>query len=556
MKYLWALLPALVACGADERMSYQLAGDAGIEEASFALSPVPNETSNMFRIHTCDHPRARTTHPITATLRFRDASYVLQSRAFALEGAGSEINGWKQFNLGSSGLPNDVERWESLTIAKVGSNDAWCIDQVEIIHGGVLRWHFDALDERPELYADERPAGVLWLDDAGAAYAPTSSILFSDQQVFDPEASYVGLPFRRSPGWAPTASEVRAKVMSFNTRWGACLTRRYRGQAKMIGDLNPDIVGLQEPRSTRVTIGNKEGKFIDLYREELRLWGPYEVAADPIMTPDNRKEMNDQVPIFFREDLFLKVHSGGEARANAAGCPEEGENTPDERDDKPAVAARADLFPVRWVRLKHRATGRELVVYNAHTSVRSCLEREQMKDLASFMADKPYRADGESKDVTLPVLLVGDFNLRPDNAANVHTFNSFLWKGLASALPRSEKTFFRQDSEDKATYVWGEPDSGMMLDHIFVDFPRLETLSTSVHRARDGERAYPVWRLKHLTCMIAPENCDRVDVTDSCNVQSSSFDAIDRIAASEEEQLGFFHSDHVPIMATVRLRQL
>jgi endonuclease/exonuclease/phosphatase family metal-dependent hydrolase len=585
-------------------------------------------TPNMLRIHTCVGEHAATSDPVKATLQFTSASGAPVGRTLSLPGAGSTVDAWSEFQLGTSDLPEDIERLASLVIAKDGT-DAWCIDQVEIEQHGLLRWHFDVRDSRAGTYVSPLRLSVssgenyIWLDDDYAAFSPTKSVRFSELRIprgnvalqrpivlethtcpefhsasadpvevryvhdgiteimpldnagadrqlgqtdrylldehgvrtlgslelvktgtdmwcldalrlyvggvkvaerlgritlEEPNSNtdsflwsvnktvggaasgegYVGFPLKRAPTqWYGNDPDPVAKVMSFNVRYGACLSERIDGQVSMIVREGVDIVGLQEPKSST----DSQDDYVVKYQTKLEDTGRYAGydARIHAMVPDH-------MPIYWREDRFELIAAGSSA-AQTAFVPASG-NT---------EACDPKWFGMRWVELLHRPTGRVLTVYNTHPDY-GCANRGQAALLAARI-----RANGHDDE---PLVLMGDMNAKPSyDAIEIFTGTGSDQLGLTNAHPDQAITMFKGDCPgESGCRTWATPYA--TIDYIFhsADLTRLGSGMLSV---------------------------DPSSTLIECKATSPVSDAI--ASGLTRELVGGRYSDHTPLFATFEL---
>ena len=127
-----------------------------------------------------------------------------------------------------------------------------------------------------------------------------------------------------------------------------------------------------------------------------------------------------------------------------------------------------------WARLKHRGNGASIYVYNTHWDHRSQPSRERA---AKLMVER-IRA---RKHADEPVLLMGDFNAKPDNAA----IQTLLASGLFAESPKIEYLTFNS---------WEGPlVAGAPIDHIFLS-PEWQAAKMAVEANGDppGSDHHPV----------------------------------------------------------------
>ena len=225
------------------------------------------------------------------------------------------------------------------------------------------------------------------------------------------------------PGSEPTRNPNEIRVMTFNVKVDieeapSVWQERKDLCATVVKDAMPDIVGFQETSPNQLaffqgvlsgygTVGN-----LKLTPEELDYLG----ARFPPVKQFGIKTYTDAI-LMYREDAYEKLDEGYWWQSP----------TP----EKLSVGF-GNFFPriAVWARLKHKATGRELVVVDTHFDNTSPAQEHMAK--LSHEQIEPFLNEG------LPVLFVGDFNTSPARETYA-VLTSGAWNDSYMASPQASE---------------------------------------------------------------------------------------------------------------------
>lgn len=218
------------------------------------------------------------------------------------------------------------------------------------------------------------------------------------------------------------------KVISYNIRMGAAKDGtnswefRYPATALMIEDQKPDVFGLQEAFSYQV-------RFI---AENFKDYDNVGVGRD------NGKDKGEFMSIFWNKKTVKMVKWGTFWLS--------------ETPEKPSMGWDAACKrTATWALMKDKRTGKMFYFVNTHLDHKG--KEAQRKGLELIVS----RID-EINPKGYPMILTGDFNIKPDNVA---------LKGLEEKMQSARKIAPKTDNA--ATFNnWGKAKSDMVIDYIYV----------------------------------------------------------------------------------------
>lgn len=218
------------------------------------------------------------------------------------------------------------------------------------------------------------------------------------------------------------------KVISYNIRMGAAKDGtnswefRYPATALMIEDQKPDVFGLQEAFSYQV-------RFI---AENFKDYDNVGVGRD------NGKDKGEFMSIFWNKKTVKMIKWGTFWLS--------------ETPEKPSMGWDAACKrTATWALMKDKRTGKMFYFVNTHLDHKG--KEAQRKGLELIVS----RID-EINPKGFPMVLTGDFNIKPDNTA---------LKGLEERMQSARKIAPKTDNN--ATFNnWGKAKADMVIDYIYV----------------------------------------------------------------------------------------
>lgn len=218
------------------------------------------------------------------------------------------------------------------------------------------------------------------------------------------------------------------KVISYNIRMGAAKDGtnswefRYPATALMIEDQKPDVFGLQEAFSYQV-------RFI---AENFKDYDNVGVGRD------NGKDKGEFMSIFWNKKTVKMIKWGTFWLS--------------ETPEKPSMGWDAACKrTATWALMKDKRTGKMFYFVNTHLDHKG--KEAQRKGLELIVS----RID-EINPKGFPMVLTGDFNIKPDNTA---------LKGLEERMQSARKIAPKTDNA--ATFNnWGKAKADMVIDYIYV----------------------------------------------------------------------------------------
>ena len=230
------------------------------------------------------------------------------------------------------------------------------------------------------------------------------------------------------------------RVVSFNLRnarafdgWNSWPFRR-RATATVLGDLDPDVAGLQEAYACQE-------------RYLVRALGRYSSVSHGRSAGD-------------RGERCTVLHRSATLRLVTSRTRWYGDDP-----DRPGTALPGASFPriATLVELEHRATGRRFGVVNTHLDQQLVANRTRsVEQLLGWLRED------------LPWLLIGDLNARPREEA----IRQIVERGFRTAVP---------DDLGGTTHQWKGGTRGSRIDYVFVS-DAWDVLDGAVDHSRPGGR--------------------------------------------------------------------
>ena len=234
------------------------------------------------------------------------------------------------------------------------------------------------------------------------------------------------LPFTSSA--QEESKEYDIKVMSYNIRMGAAKDGtnsweyRYPATALMLEDQKPDVFGVQEAFNYQI-------KFIE------DNFADYDCVG---VGRDDGKQKGEFMSIFWNKKTIKMIKWGTFWLS--------------ETPEKPSMGWDAACKrTATWALMKDKKTGKQFYFVNTHLDHRGAeAQRKGLELIVSRIADinpKGY-----------PMVLTGDFNVKPDNAA---------LKDLDTKMQSARKIAPRTDNHPTFNN-WGKIKPDMVIDYIYV----------------------------------------------------------------------------------------
>lgn len=218
------------------------------------------------------------------------------------------------------------------------------------------------------------------------------------------------------------------KVISYNIRMGAAKDGtnswefRYPATALMIEDQKPDVFGLQEAFSYQV-------RFI---AENFKDYDNVGVGRD------NGKDKGEFMSIFWNKKTVKMIKWGTFWLS--------------ETPEKPSMGWDAACKrTATWALMKDKKTGKHFYYVNTHLDHRGSEARRQGLNLIVSRID-------EINPKGYPMVLTGDFNMKPDDAALA---------GLEQRMQSARKIAPKTDNHATLN-LWGKGKADMVIDYIYV----------------------------------------------------------------------------------------
>ena len=247
------------------------------------------------------------------------------------------------------------------------------------------------------------------------------------------------------------------KVMSYNIRLGTAKDGtnsweyRYPATAMMLKDQMPDVFGVQEAFDFQV-------KFIE---ENFTDYDSFGVGRD------NGKSEGEFMSIFWNKKT-VKMIKGGTFWLS-------------ETPEKPSMGWDAACKrTATWALMKDKNTGKLFYFVNTHLDHKGAEARRKGLELIVSRID-------EINPKGYPMILTGDFNIKPDNEALV---------GLEQRMQSARKIAPKTDNN--ATFNnWGKAKSDMVIDYIYVSgfsaCPEYHTITEKYGTWKYVSDHYPIY---------------------------------------------------------------
>lgn len=244
------------------------------------------------------------------------------------------------------------------------------------------------------------------------------------------------------------------KVMSYNIRLGSADDKtnawalRYTATGKMLEDQKPDVFGVQEALEYQVR-----------YIKEMCGYESVGVGRE------NGKKEGEHMSIFWNKKTVKMLKWGTFWLSD----------TP----DKPSMGWDAACFrTATWALMKDKRTGKKFYFVNTHLDH---VGKEAQKNGLKLIVDRIAKINPQG----YPMVLTGDFNIRPDNANLAD---------LDSMMQSTRKIAAKTDSHD--TYNgWGKG-SGI-IDYIYVSgfsaCPEYQTVTKRYEDRKFVSDHYPIF---------------------------------------------------------------
>ena len=263
------------------------------------------------------------------------------------------------------------------------------------------------------------------------------------------------LPFKSSA--QKQTRDYDLKVMSYNIRLGTAKDGtnsweyRYPATALMLKDQMPDVFGVQEAFNFQI-------KFIE---ENFTDYDSFGVGRD------NGKSEGEFMSIFWNKKT-VKMIKGGTFWLS-------------ETPEKPSMGWDAACKrTATWALMKDKNTGKLFYFVNTHLDHKGAEARRKGLELIVSRID-------EINPKGYPMILTGDFNIKPDNEALV---------GLEQRMQSARKIAPKTDNN--ATFNnWGKAKSDMVIDYIYVSgfsaCPEYHTITEKYGTWKYVSDHYPIY---------------------------------------------------------------
>ena len=234
------------------------------------------------------------------------------------------------------------------------------------------------------------------------------------------------LPFKSSA--QKQTRDYDLKVMSYNIRLGTAKDGtnsweyRYPATALMLKDQMPDVFGVQEAFDFQV-------KFIE---ENFKDYDCVGVGRD------NGKSEGEHMSIFWNKKNVKMLKWGTFWLSETPEKPSKGWDAKCKRT-------------ATWALMKDKKTGKHFYYVNTHLDHRGSEARRQGLNLIVSRID-------EINQKGYPMVLTGDFNMKPDDAALT---------GLEQRMQSARKIAPKTDNHATLN-LWGKGKADMVIDYIYV----------------------------------------------------------------------------------------
>ena len=239
-------------------------------------------------------------------------------------------------------------------------------------------------------------------------------------------AMLVMLPFISSA--QKQTKDYDLKVMSYNIRMGSAKDGtnsweyRYPATALMLEDQKPDVFGVQEAFNYQIRF--IEDNFTD-----------YDCVG---VGRDDGKQKGEFMSIFWNKKTVKMIKWGTFWLS--------------ETPEKPSMGWDAKCKrTATWALMKDKKTGKHFYYVNTHLDHRGSEARRQGLNLIVSRID-------EINQKGYPMVLTGDFNMKPDDAALT---------GLEQRMQSARKIAPKTDNHATLN-LWGKGKADMVIDYIYV----------------------------------------------------------------------------------------
>ena len=247
------------------------------------------------------------------------------------------------------------------------------------------------------------------------------------------------------------------KVMSYNIRMGTAKDGtnsweyRYPATAMMIQDQKPDVFGVQEAFDFQIRF--IEDNFTD-----------YDCVG---VGRDNGKSEGEHMSIFWNKKTVKMIKWGTFWLSETPEKPSKGWDAACKRT-------------ATWALMKDKNTGKMFYFVNTHLDHRGSEARRQGLNLIVSRID-------EINQKGYPMVLTGDFNMKPDDAALT---------GLEQRMQSARKIAPKTDNHATLN-LWGKGKADMVIDYIYVSgfsaCPEYHTVNEKYGQWKYISDHYPVY---------------------------------------------------------------
>ena len=247
------------------------------------------------------------------------------------------------------------------------------------------------------------------------------------------------------------------KVMSYNIRMGTAKDGtnsweyRYPATAMMIQDQKPDVFGVQEAFDFQIRF--IEDNFTD-----------YDCVG---VGRDNGKSEGEHMSIFWNKKTVKMIKWGTFWLSETPEKPSKGWDAACKRT-------------ATWALMKDKNTGKMFYFVNTHLDHRGSEARRQGLNLIVSRID-------EINQKGYPMVLTGDFNMKPDDAALT---------GLEQKMQSARKIAPKTDNHATLN-LWGKGKADMVIDYIYVSgfsaCPEYHTITEKYGAWKYVSDHYPIY---------------------------------------------------------------
>ena len=247
------------------------------------------------------------------------------------------------------------------------------------------------------------------------------------------------------------------KVMSYNIRMGVAKDGtnsweyRYPATALMLQDQMPDVFGVQEAFDFQIRF--IEDNFTD-----------YDCVG---VGRDNGKSEGEHMSIFWNKKTIKMIKWGTFWLSETPEKPSKGWDAACKRT-------------ATWALMKDKNTGKMFYFVNTHLDHRGSEARRQGLNLIVSRID-------EINQKGYPMVLTGDFNMKPDDAALT---------GLEQRMQSARKIAPKTDNHATLN-LWGKGKADMVIDYIYVSgfsaCPEYHTVNEKYGQWKYISDHYPVY---------------------------------------------------------------